>query len=303
MEVSQLRCFLAVAEELHFGRAADRLHLTPSPVSRAINNLEAELGVQLFERHYHRVELTPAGSELVGPVQSVLQQIDHLKVLARRSAVSPKGLRVGVSHLAPPGDVDRFVEAIRAAAQTELSVKLATSADLLAALKADDIDIALVQLPVDDAELNTMTVFRHSLRLVMRADDPLAAADGLHLADVAHRTFTLPPVATQPAALNRVHHMIKAAGILSVVESPDADAFKLAAHIRQTAGITLALDPSLRGSAQLFAGQDYALVDLLDDIALELGAAWKSGSPQSLSAMTQVEPALRCLRQDNGDSI
>ena len=73
MDIAQLRCFLAVAEELHFGRAAERLHLTPSPVSRAVKELERELGAQLFVRRYHDVQLTSTGNELLSRVREIVE--------------------------------------------------------------------------------------------------------------------------------------------------------------------------------------------------------------------------------------
>src|SRR5262245_1759793 len=84
VEVHQLRGF--VAEESHFGRAADRLHLTPSPVSRAVRDLERELGAELFVRRYHQVELTPLGRELLPQARDLLAGLDNLRRRGRTAA-------------------------------------------------------------------------------------------------------------------------------------------------------------------------------------------------------------------------
>src|SRR5215213_4623171 len=109
MDLQQLRCFLAVAEELHFGRAAQRLHLTPSPVSRAVKDLERELGVELFVRRYHQVDLTPTGEQLVDRVRAIIDGVDSLKSAAAVAAgSSQRNVRIGGTYLAPPAVMDRF---------------------------------------------------------------------------------------------------------------------------------------------------------------------------------------------------
>jgi DNA-binding transcriptional LysR family regulator len=86
VELRQLRYFVAVAEALHFGRAAERLHMSPSPLSRAIRELERELGLVLFVRTTRRVELTPAGAILLERARKALAEIDAAIDDARRAA-------------------------------------------------------------------------------------------------------------------------------------------------------------------------------------------------------------------------
>ena len=86
IELRQLRYFVAVAEELHFGRAAERLHMSQSPLSRAIRELERDLGVVLFLRTTRHVELTPAGIALLGRARRALAEVDIAVEEARRAA-------------------------------------------------------------------------------------------------------------------------------------------------------------------------------------------------------------------------
>src|SRR5688572_6092986 len=97
VELRQLRYFVAVAEELHFGRAAERLHMSQSPLSRAIRELERELGLVLFVRTTRHVELTPAGTALLERARRALAEIDAAVDEARRAA-APEGGMLGVGY-------------------------------------------------------------------------------------------------------------------------------------------------------------------------------------------------------------
>jgi DNA-binding transcriptional LysR family regulator len=136
MDLQQLRCFLAVAEELHFGRAAERLRLTPSPVSRAVKELERELGAQLFVRRYHDVQLTSTGNELLGRVREIVDSVDGLASLAadaaRAEGARERPVRIGGTYLSPPAVFDRFVAVVEEAFPgRQVDVTTAPSSELL----------------------------------------------------------------------------------------------------------------------------------------------------------------------------
>ena len=97
VELRQLRYFVAVAEELHFGRAAERLHMSQSPLSRAIRELERQLGLVLFVRTTRRVELTPAGAALLERARRALAEVDLAIDDARRAAEPERGA-LGIGH-------------------------------------------------------------------------------------------------------------------------------------------------------------------------------------------------------------
>jgi DNA-binding transcriptional LysR family regulator len=96
MELRQLRYFVTLAEELHFGRAAAREHIVQSALSQQLQRLERELGVLLLDRTTHHVELTPAGRALLIEARQILAQVDRASLAARRAATSAPSLRVGV---------------------------------------------------------------------------------------------------------------------------------------------------------------------------------------------------------------
>jgi DNA-binding transcriptional LysR family regulator len=165
-----LRYFVAVAEELHFGRAADRLHMSPSPLSRAIRELERDLGVVLFVRTTRRVELTPAGSLLLERARRALAEIDGAIAEARRSVQADAAiLRLGYGPFV--GDVvARVVEAL-GAARPELSVRLEqeVTSDSLRRVGAGELAAAVVME-------SPAAAHRHGVRLDSLRDEPLLAA-------------------------------------------------------------------------------------------------------------------------------
>ncbi|WP_214108241.1 LysR family transcriptional regulator [Acrocarpospora catenulata] len=275
MDVQQLRCFVAVAEELHFGRAAERLHLTPSPVSRAVRDLERELGVALFVRRYHQVELTSDGRALLDPVRDVLLRVDSLKGLVNAPTAARRVVHVGGTHLSPPAVMDHLLAITEQRFPGhEIEVTTAPSAELLPGLERGDLDLALVHLPLDRSDLDSLVVARYTFCVVTRADDPLADRDELSLGELTERTMTIGPATVQPTVMNRFHKRLKDAGITSFHRMPDHDSALLAAHIRRSHGLALTLHPRHGGSSRVFDDAAFAVVPLRDDLEFLLGVAW-----------------------------
>ena len=99
MEVHKAQAFLAVAEELHFGRAAKRLHMAQPPLSRLIRQLESELGATLFERNTRHVTLTPQGEALLEPARELVMLAQRMKDVVRKSQAGETGrVRLGDPH-------------------------------------------------------------------------------------------------------------------------------------------------------------------------------------------------------------
>ncbi len=96
MELRQLRYFITLTEELHFGRAAAREHIVQSALSQQLQRLERELGVQLLERSTHHVRLTPAGSAFSVEARKILAHVDRAVLAAQRTASAAPTLRVGI---------------------------------------------------------------------------------------------------------------------------------------------------------------------------------------------------------------
>ena len=170
VELRQLRYFVAVAEELHFGRAAERLHMSQSPLSRAIRELERELGVVLFVRTTRRVELTEAGSLLLERARRALAEVDGAIADARRSArvdADVLGLSYGpFSRTVVTGIADAV-----GARRPDLKMRLVeeVTPDALRRVGAHGLAAAVVMETAAAAR-------RHGVRVDALRDEPLLAA-------------------------------------------------------------------------------------------------------------------------------
>jgi DNA-binding transcriptional LysR family regulator len=170
VELRQLRYFVAVAEELHFGRAAERLHMSQSPLSRAIRELERDLGTVLFVRTTRRVELTEAGSLLLERSRRALADIDAAIAYAQRSAQPDRGvLRVGYGPFSQTV-VSRIASALKGELP-EVGVRLEeeVTPDALRRIGAHELAAAVLMESPGAAR-------RHGVRVDTLRDEPLLAA-------------------------------------------------------------------------------------------------------------------------------
>lgn len=193
MELRSLRYFVAVAEEKHFGRAAARLYMTQPPLSRAIKELEAELGCLLFSRAPDGVRLTPAGQVLLDEARTLLRRAERAraKVVAAGEA---RTFVVGTLAGAAEGLGPRLVaEYRREHPLPRVDLREADLTDPTVGLRAGLVDVALTRLPFDDTGIATRVLRVDPVVAVLPADDPLAGKSSLSLADLGNRMwFRLP---------------------------------------------------------------------------------------------------------------
>jgi DNA-binding transcriptional LysR family regulator len=170
IELRQLRYFVAVAEELHFGRAAERLHMSQSPLSRAIRDLERDLGVVLFVRTTRRVELTAAGTMLLERARPALAEIDGAIADTRRASQPDAGILAIGSGPFSGAAATRLVEAL-GAWHPELSARIeeGITPESLGRIGARDLTAGVVMASPEAAR-------RHRVRIDTLRDEPLLAA-------------------------------------------------------------------------------------------------------------------------------
>jgi len=194
VDLRQLRYFVAVAEELHFTRAAERLHLAQSALSAQIRGLEKEIGAPLFVRSTRRVSLTPVGETLLDDARDVLDRAD--RVLARARALArheADALAVGCLGAVPGElltDILRELAALRP--QARVDVRTFGFAEIHPSITAARADVAFVYLPYDDEELADLEVvpLRDEQRVVvLAASHRHADRDALSPADLAGERF------------------------------------------------------------------------------------------------------------------
>ncbi|WP_413803335.1 LysR family transcriptional regulator [Streptomyces iranensis] len=198
MELRTLRYFVAVAEELHFGRAAVRLHMSQPPLSRAIKQLETELGPALFRRSSAGVTLTPVGAVLLDEARALLDHADRVRVRVA-AAAGTASLTVGIlGDSTDPGAARLAGAYYRRHPGVEVHIRETDLTDPTCGLHAGLVDIALTRGPFDETGLTVHELRADPVGALLRADDPLARRDSLKLADLADRRWFLFPEGTDP---------------------------------------------------------------------------------------------------------
>lgn len=178
IELRSLRQFVAVAEELHFGRAARRLHMTQPPLTQAIQKLEAELGAPLFERSSRSVALSPAGAALLPQAQRLLLEAEGLGALVRAAALGQSGqLRLGFVSTVGFGELPRWLRVFRERnPDIGLSLREATLDVQLQAFAEGQLDAGFIlHAPgVLPAGFERLSVSLEPLVLALPGSEPLA---------------------------------------------------------------------------------------------------------------------------------
>ena len=184
-ELSQLRCFVAAAEELHFGRAAQRLNMTQSPLSRQIQLLERILDVTLLERTSRNVALTPAGRVFLIEARRIVRLAESAQLSARRVAKGDAGkVAIGFTAVSGYNLVPQIVAQARAALPNiDLELREMVTTDQVDALLTGLIDIGFVRPPLARLEFDTALVLHEPLVVALPAGDPRQAKSVLEPAD------------------------------------------------------------------------------------------------------------------------
>ncbi|MER7671896.1 LysR family transcriptional regulator [Kitasatospora sp. NPDC096128] len=218
MELRQLRCFVAVAEELHFGRAAERLLLGQPAVSQQVRRLERELKVELFDRSPRYVRLTPAGERFLPAARNVLAAEDAARALAADLA-APAVLRLGtVTGLAERLDLILDTYQQRAPG-VRVELHSAPVRERLARVSDGRLDAAFVRGAIAETnpDLRFLPVWEDELVLALPARHPLADRPEVDLADLADLPLRLTERANHPALVDLVTEACTRAGFRPVL--------------------------------------------------------------------------------------
>lgn len=241
MKLIQLEYFIAVAEELHFGRAAERLHRSQPPISRQIRLLEDELGVELFNRNTQTVTLTRAGKVFLQEVRPALAQLKQAATVAKRAAVGDIGsLSVGMTGSIMFGILPRILQEFRLRyPEITIDLRLAPKADQLAALKKHQLTIGLVRSLSHDPKLQHETLFDEPLSVAMGPSNPLAARAQIQVADLKNEDFIVYRGQSSISAADKIIHACHEAGFSPRVVQETDDMQSAAALASIGIGITL----------------------------------------------------------------
>ncbi|MBV4458442.1 LysR family transcriptional regulator [Pseudomonas sp. COR58] len=190
LDLRRLRCFLVVSEELHFGRAAARLHLSQPPLTRQISALEAELGFRLFDRSSRNVTLTAEGRHFLPYARALLEQVERTAAIGHKLAAGSVGhLALGFASSIALSDL--FSQAVRdfcsAHPQVQLTVEEGASTAQWSQIAEGRLDVGLSRLhpPADRSDIEVTCLGQEPLIAAVASDSPLAAQERVTLSELS----------------------------------------------------------------------------------------------------------------------
>lgn len=242
MKLNQLEYFCVVAEELHFGKAAERLHRSQPPISRQIRLLEEELGVELFIRGSQSVTLTRAGKVFLNEVRPVLAQLNHAAVAAQRAARGDIGkLSIGMTGSIMFGIMSRILREFRRSyPEIVIDLRMAAKAEQLSSLKDRRLMVGIVRSLSHDPELQHEALLDEPLVVVMGPANPLAARAQIQLSELAGENFILYRGQAPVSVADHIIHACHDAGFSPQVIQETDDMQSAAVLATLDVGITLA---------------------------------------------------------------
>lgn len=299
VELRHLRYFLAVAEEKHFGRAADRLHMAQPPLSSQIKQLEAELGTVLLERTTRKVELTDAGALLMKRARQILAEVEATKTDVAEIGRGAAGvLRVGFSGTAT---YRLMPEIVRIARERFPLVRLQISGEMLTpqmeeGLLENRLDAAILRPPVQSTELSLEEIQHSRLVVALNRQHPLADnTEPLDISELANENIVGYPRGSSVSSV--VSELTRQAGFRPRIVQEATETSTLIALVG--AGLGVAFVP---GSHSLPLNSSIVIRPLTDTVTVGLSTAWRTGndSPLLASFLTLAREAAEDLEhRDN----
>jgi DNA-binding transcriptional LysR family regulator len=280
MELRHLRYFVAVAQELSFTRAAERLHISQPPLGQQIRDLERELGVVLFERTKRRVRLTDAGLAFLEPAERTLQQAESAAEAARRAGRGEVGsLSIGFISSASYDALPRVLGPYRERhPEVRLHLQqMATSAQVQA-LADRVLHAGLLGERRPEEWLEQEVVAREMLLAVLPAKHPLAAGDSIRLRQLAREPFVIHPRRAAPRNYDRIVALCQRAGFSPNIEQEALEMQTIAGLVAAGLGVSL-----LPASVRHLDIPGVVFLDIEDDVEpSEIIATWRRDDGSSL---------------------
>jgi DNA-binding transcriptional LysR family regulator len=280
VDVRQLRCYVAVAEELHFGRAARRLHIAQPAVSQTIKSIERELGLVLLERSNRRVELTAAGRAFLDESRAVLSRLERaLAAMEQYRDADHTHLKIGVAAALPPVLVPALVARLRASVRDLIvSVQpLPADPDVAALFEADPaIDLMLVRQPVASSRrLGSRVVAREAVGVALAARHRLASAASIRPEQLSGEDLATFARAAGPQVYDAMFDALRAVGYRGPGAVHEAHAGAVDASLRLVAaGVAVSL--KLLSEVEAFANADVVWRPLEGvDLEVVVTAVWR----------------------------
>ena len=194
MTLSELRYIVTVAQERHFGRAAERCFITQPALSLAIQKLEDELGVRIFERKRNDLVVTPLGVKIVEQSQRVLEEAEQIKLIAAQGKDQLNGtLRFGVIATVGPYILPELIAALhKPAPKMPLEIEENLTANLSRMLKSGKLDVILIALPFEEPGIVTQPLYDETFQAVVPITHPWAKKIRINTEQLSHEQVLLP---------------------------------------------------------------------------------------------------------------
>nr|WP_240979737.1 LysR family transcriptional regulator [Streptomyces sp. HNM0574] len=285
--------FVAVAEELHFGRAAKRLQMAQPPLSQQIRQLEKELGVPLFERSTRSVRLTSAGEAFLAPVRTVLEDLDIATRVVRAAGRGEYGrVRVGFAGASSHTALPRLTRAVRAAHPgIELVMRGQTYANRALSRVADgSLDLGFVRLPVAQPGVETRVIGEEEMVCALPADHRLARQERIAVADLADEPFVTFPANTGSSLRDIGLQACEAAGHRPRIVQEAPDSYTILALVAMGVGVTLTLTSCMHIQQTGLVYRPLAG----PPVVLQAALAWRRDNP-SAALRSVLDVAADCL--------
>ncbi len=280
MELRHLRYFVAVAEELHFGRAAERLHMTQQPLSQQIRLLETELGVLLFHRTKRRVQLTEPGLAFLGEARLILQKAAQAIDMVRQVAQGESGrLKVGFSGFATYSILPKVLRIFRSRfPQVELELEEMTTSVQVQALQDHQIHLGLMIPPVPDATLTLELILHEPFVVILPETHSLATQPELALRALANESFILVSRHLEPGYYDQCISLFQQAGFSPKVIQKASQKQTILGLVSAGMGVSLA-PASIRNIRR--TGVVYTTLNApMSEV--ELAAVWRQDEPSPI---------------------
>jgi DNA-binding transcriptional LysR family regulator len=298
--LARLSCFIAVAEELHFGRAAERLHMTQPPLSRQIQQLETELGVQLIDRTTRSVTLTPAGVAFLPDARRILQLAESAALTVRRVPAGDLGtVVVGFTAASAHAVLPRLLEQTRSLLpDVKLELREMVSSVQVEALMSGEIDLGMARPPLKRPGIVSRPLLHEQLVAALPAGHPLTEqARQLTLNDLDGQDFVM----YSPVQARYFNELLISTFTIAGA-TPRFVQFVTQVHtmlVLVRSGIGIALVPA--SAATLHPeGVVFRTIGAFRERPVELDAAWRGDStnPALLRLLRDVLPAREWTTDD-----
>jgi DNA-binding transcriptional LysR family regulator len=279
--LNALPYFVLVAEELHFGRAADRLGMSQPPLSRRIHNLEIEIGTALFRRTRQQTILTDAGKMLLSRASVLLDQSDNMLAELRRAEAGMAGqLRIGFVSSAAYSVLPSIIrEFSRISPHVELSIQESPSIRQIRDLKNRQIDVGILRGSARDGALKSMVILKEKFICVLPMDHPMESRGAIRLRDLSEERFVMYSRTDVPRLRDTILTRCEAAGFEPKIAIEAISIPTIVALVN--CGLGIALIPESSRPAVTAPLKGVPLED--DGVKIELIAATLRGQTSALA--------------------